>query len=672
MQDTLMAAGSALAQIADPFRFMMLTLGVLMGLALGVVPGLGGLVGLTLVLPFTFHMDPYTALAVLIGLHAVVATSDSIPAILFGVPGTVGSAATVLDGYPMSKNGQAGRALGAAFTSCLLGGVFGAILLALTVPMLRPFMLYIGSPEMLSFCVFGLSFAAALSGKHMLRGLAVACVGLMLAMIGEDYQSGTMRWTFGSLYLWEGVPLVPVALGLFALPELADLAIRRVSITGDIKPTNKGQFEGFMDVMRNPVVLLRSSTIGVVLGILPGLGSAVIDWIAYGSAARSNDPNSKFGAGDVRGVIASESANNAKEGGSLVPTIAFGVPGSAAMAILLGAFLVQGIVPGPDMLTKHLDITYTMTIGLAIANIIGAGVCFLFAPHLARIAMVPIGFLAPVVLAVTFIGAFQGEHHWGDLVALLAAGALGYVMRLLHWPRPPLLLGFVLGALIERYMATSVQIFGAGFLTRPVVVVMLVLTVWGILTPLWPLVKRRITGKGPTASVTWGLRRDRLGWDLAFGAALLVLFVAVLWNISGWPMGAKLMPLAIAIAGTVLMGIYVVTRLFATVTKVEAAESGNAQAGHLDLAVDKGELSVAEFTRRGFGYFGWLIGYAALAFVIGPLPAVTLWVAAYMILGFGVTWWKSIVTGLAVGVVGYLLFERLLNTPWPQSMIQFF
>lgn len=232
---------------------MFLFLGVVLGLVFGVIPGLGGLVGLALLLPFTFALEPYSGLAMLIGLGAVIATSDSIPAILFGVPGTSGAAATVMDGHPMARRGDASRAFGAAFTASMLGGLFGALILGLSIPFLRPVMLSIATPEMLALIIFGLTLVATLGGKSAAKGMAAACIGLFLATVGEEYQMGEWRWTFGSLYLWEGLPIVPIALGLFALPELADLAIRRQSVTTNVTAAkNSTKFQGAMDVLKTP------------------------------------------------------------------------------------------------------------------------------------------------------------------------------------------------------------------------------------------------------------------------------------------------------------------------------------------------------------------------------------------------------------------------------------
>src|SRR6201992_3933348 len=237
------AAGQAFLALIEPHRLMFLMLGCVMGLVLGIVPGIGGLAGTAMLLPFPYAMDPYTAFALLLGLGATTSTGDPIPAILFGVPGGAASAATVLDGFPMAKKGEAGRALSAAYMSSLMGGIFGALLMAISIPILRPVMLFLGSPELLAFSVLGISMVAILSGNAPLRGMAAGCLGIMIAMIGTDPQSGTLRWTFDSLSLWDGLPLTPLLLGVFALPELCDLLIARTAIAADTSMANiyKGQ-----------------------------------------------------------------------------------------------------------------------------------------------------------------------------------------------------------------------------------------------------------------------------------------------------------------------------------------------------------------------------------------------------------------------------------------------
>jgi TctA family transporter len=693
--DMLGSAILAFQNMANIERLGFLFFGVLIGLVLGVIPGLGGLVGLSLLLPFTFNMDPYTALAFMMGLQAVVVTSDTIPAVLFGVPGTVGSAATILDGYPMARKGEAGRAFGAAFSSSVIGGLFGALLLGVSVPVLRPIVLEIGSPELLAICVFGLSLVAVLSGGSPLKGLAGACIGLMVATAGDDPQTGTLRWTFDSLYLWDGLPVVPLALGLFAIPELADMAITKQSI--NVKDEDKqdarfGQIEGIKDTFRNWFLVLRCATIGSSLGAVPGIGASVIDWIAYGHAARTEKGAPEtFGKGDVRGVIASESSNNAKEGGALVPTIAFGVPGSASMALILGAFLIHGLVPGPDMLTKNLDVTYTLVWSVAIANILGAGICFTFANQLAKVALVRIGVLAPVVLAITYIGAFQGSRQWGDIYALLIFGLIGWIMKRLRWPRPPLILGFVLGGLVERYMFISTERYGADWLWiwrdfgdgdvrfAPYVPIIFAVTLYGVLSPIIRGYMSR--AKTTTASSKFGFQKSAINPDLIFAMFLFALF-ATAWGIaSTWEFGARLIPQVVATAAMVFIGWLVLSALF--VAPGEKAEvdpdgiPGRGEGGtgpvhsdvHFDISADYGDLPGPEITRRVLNYFGWLLFFFGAAAVIGLLPAMFFFMVGYMRIEGKESWKVTLLTGGGVWILAYFLFHKLLVIPWPQTVV---
>lgn len=676
--DMLGMALKAAEIMADPTRLSFLALGVLIGLVLGVIPGLGGLVGLSLLLPFTFNMDPYTALAFLMGLQAVVVTSDTIPAVLFGVPGTVGSAATILDGYPMARNGEAGRAFGAAFTASVIGGLFGALLLALSVPILRPLLFYIETPEVLAFVVLGLSLVAVLSGSTPVKGLAAGCIGLMMATAGDDSQTGTLRWTFDSMYLFDGFNVVPIALGLFALPELADMAINRKSIAGDNRGgTRKQQIQGVFDVFKHWYLVIRCSAIGVGLGAIPGIGASVIDWIAYAHAIKTEKNASlTFGKGDVRGVIASESSNNAKEGGALIPTIAFGVPGTASMALLLGAFLIHGLNPGPDMLTKHLDVTYTLVFSIAIANIIGAGICFAFADQLAKIALVRIGILAPVIIAITFVGAFQGSKEWGDLFVLLGLGMVGWIMKRLRWPRPPLILGFVLGDIFENSMFISVERYGYEWLTRPIVVVLFAVTFYGIFAPALKsyLAKRRI--KQTRSSARFQFQKPDA--DTVFSLVLLIGFAVTLYVSSGWDFGAKLVPQVIGWAAVGLTGYLLVTKLFLAeepfklapdVANIPGSEATQKHDMHFDITADYGDLQPNTILGRAAVYFAWCLFFLAAAAVVGLLPAMLLYLIGYIRFQGKESWKMTLAVAAPVWGLSYILFHKVLFIPWPQALL---
>ena len=664
------AAGQAFVAMAEPSRLAFLAAGVVLGLVIGIIPGVGGVAGMALLLPFTFGMDAYAAFAFLLGLGAVTSTGDTIPAVLFGVPGTSASQATVIDGHAMAVKGEAGRALSAAYVSSLLGGVFGAVLLGLTIPALRPIILYFGSPELLACAVFGISMVAVLSGSSPLRGLAAAGLGIMLSMIGGDPQTGTLRWTLDSLYLYDGLPLLPVALGIFALPELCDLAIRRTAIAKENRYDVKaGMMRGAGDALRNWWLVMRCGGLGAAVGAIPGLGSAVVDWFAYGHAMRTERGAAQsFGKGDVRGVIAPESANNAKEGGALVPTIAFGVPGSASMAILLGAFLIHGLQPGPNMLTRDLDVTYAMVWSIALANILGAGLCFAFSGQFARLATLRYTLILPVVLSVLYVGAFQGSRDWGDLYTLLFFGVLGWTMKQLRWPRPPLILGFVLGAIIERYMFISVARYEFDWLTRPIVVVLLALAVIGLFRPLIGEFVARRRAARPVAVVGRITLRPA---DLLY-VFLLGLVGWMLVQTGGWEFEARMVPVVVGWITLAAATIGLLNQIFRRSLEEENAEAAGTDAPrsiHMDLKSDHSAHGVRVVLRRAAVFFGWLLAFMAGMAAIGLTPTAALFVVAYMRLENREPWRLVLPQAEVLTAFIYAVFDRFLAIPWPPTLI---
>ena len=651
------AAGSAIVSITEPLRLLYLLVGVLFGLVLGVIPGLSGLIGLSLLLPFTYSMEPLAAVAMLIGLMSVTTTSDTIPAVLFGVPGTVGSAATVLDGHPMAKQGKARKAFGAAFTASVLGGLFGAFLLGISIPILRPLILMVGTPELLSFCIFGLSLVAALSGGNVFKGVAAVALGLLIAMIGEDSQDGVLRWTFDTIYLWDGIPVVPIALGLFAIPELADLLIRRATVvTAKFQSVESTQREGMAEVLRHKWLVLRCSSIGALLGAVPGIGAAIIDWIAYGHAAKTERGASEtFGKGDVRGVIASESSNNAKEGGALVPTIAFGVPGSASMALLLGAFTVHGIVPGPEMLSSNLGITYAIVWSVAIANVIAAAIVFASAGQLAKLALVRSSLLVPLVLAIAFVGAFQGQKAWGDLYVMILAGGFGFIMKRLGWPRPPVILGFVLGALVERYTFISVLRYDFDWMLRPVVAVLLVISLYIVFAdPIkWALGKLMSPEKttGALGSTSLNINRP----DLVFAGLIATIFGYTYVTASEWSDAASLFPVVASVLGGIAVLCVVVNSLM--------AQDGLENDGSID------GVTTREMHVRALGFFGWAIIYLVCSQIIGMLLSLPILVFGLMYFQGKETIKSSLIGAGLLFVFSFGLFHVILSVPWPPAML---
>ncbi len=664
-------AWTGLLLVLEPARFVYLLAGVGIGLVVGLVPGIGGVAAMAMLIPFTYGMEPVAALAMLVGLTTVKSTSDTIPAVLFGVPGTVGAAATVLDGFPLAKRGEAGRALGASYAASLFGGLFGACVFAVSLPFLLPVILHVGAPELFALSVFGLSSVSALSGGTPLRGLAAAGLGLLIAMIGAAPQLGTLRWTFGSTYLWDGLPLVPVTLGLFAIPELAELAVRRTSIAAPGAPpgadlgtdlgTTRGAKRGIADVVRHWWLTIRCSALGASLGAVPGIGVAVTDWVAYGHAARSEKDAEGFGKGDIRGVIASESANNATAGGALVPTVAFGVPGSAGMAILLGAFLVHGLVPGPRMLNEHLDITYALIWCLVIANVIGAAVCLLASNGLARIARVRFSILVPTVLPFVIVSAYQASASWGDLLVLLVAGSVGILMKALQWPRPPLILGFVLSPIFERYLHISFERYGYAWLLDPAVLALFAAAAWFLVPPLVRSLRR--PGRSPAAAPP-----DARG-AIAF-ALMLVALVGLAVALTGdWPAADARVPRAVAaITAAAIVG-FVVARLWAARHGTAPGAAPRTASGGAGGDADAATGADPRKRVATLWFLGVIVGFLLLIIGVGLIPAIALFVVAYMVLEGRERLGCAIVTATGVTFGCWLLFDRWLALPWPDSVI---
>jgi putative tricarboxylic transport membrane protein len=669
--DMLHSAANALFIIMNPVRMLYLFGGVCMGLSLGILPGIGGIAGTALLLPFTYNLDPPTAFALLLGLGATTTTADPIAAILFGAPGHAASAATTLDGYPMTKQGQAGRALGASYMAALIGGLFGALLMAVALPILRPIILYIGSPELLGVAVFGISMVAVLSGNAPLRGLTAACFGMMISMIGTDPQSGTLRWTLGSLYLWDGLPLVPLTLGVFALPELCDLAIGRTAVVQEALTldTKTGMLLGIKDCLRHWFLILRCSWLGSAMGAIPGIGASVIDWISYGHALRTEKGAAQtFGTGDVRGIIAAESATNAKEGGALVPTVAFGVPSSAGMAILLGAFLIHGLVPGPEMLTKHLDLTYSMVWSIAIANILGSGLCFLFSGQLAKVATLRYTLFMPVVLSLIYIGAFEASRNWGDVFSLMFFGMLGWAMKHFKWPRPPLVLGFILGNVIERYMFISIERYGIEWMLRPVVVVMFVMAGLSLLRPLL----QDVRSHGGLKKMVSQVGHPLFAVDNLFPAALLALFGAMMAQSFDWAFAARIVPSIVGTGALLFCSLSLLNDVFG----LHEREGAAAPAGelgtkkiHMDIASKTSHLPGKVILTRGFLFFGWMAGFAGCMAIIGLIPTVPIFIISFMRIEGREPWKIVIPMTIAVMLLIYIVFDQLLAIPWPPTVL---
>ncbi len=487
-----------LLNLFTPYNFILMMVGIIIGFVFGIIPGLSGLVALTLLLPLIYGMNPTSALVLLLSAHSVVTTGGSISAVLLGIPGTEPNAATIIDGFPMTQQGKGGRALGAALMSSMLGGIFGAIVLALLIPVLLNVALAFKSPELFLAIVLGLLCIVVLSRGSLIKGLFAGIFGLILAAVGFQARTAMLRLTFDWLYLYDGIKLIPLGLGVFAIPVIIDLAAKGTTIAEIGESTKvKGAevIEGVKDVFRHFWLFLRSSVIGAWMGILPGVGGTVATFIAYGQARETSKNRDQFGKGAIEGVIAPEAANNAKEGGALLPTLVLGLPGSGAMAILLGAFILVGLEPGPLFLVEHMDIGFALIWTLVIANAIAAGVTLFFCGHLAKIAFIKGHILAPFLLILVFFGAYAKDNMFMDIVMVLIFGAIGYGMKAFGYNRPAFLLGFILGRLAEKYFFISFSAYGPlFFLSSPICWGILVLIILALISDYLRILWKKIRG----------------------------------------------------------------------------------------------------------------------------------------------------------------------------------
>jgi TctA family transporter len=457
--------------------FAAMLIGVSIGTFTAVAPqGLGMPLVYAIALPIVIKWEPLTGIALLIGASSVSAICAAYLPILFGIPGGSGSQATVLDGYPMGKQGEGRRALGASFMAGGMGCLIGTFTLAAAIPAARPLIYLMGSPELFVVMLWGLSMVAVLAGRRPVKGLIAAALGLLLATVGQQAQSGVMRYVFDEPYLLDGLSVSIMALALFGIPSALDLALTKLGVEQQPVPLKGSLFDGVKDSLREWWLVVRCSFVGVWVGIVPGLGSQVVDWLAYGHAAQTcKGGRETFGKGDVRGVIAPESANDAKDGGDLVTTLLLGFPQGVTTALFIVALLAWGYLPGPELVKKNPELIYSIVWLQGIAGIVGTVIGFALAAQLAKLAAVRYSFMVPVMLIFILMGAFSVNRDPADLIVVVGFGLLGYFMRRYSYPRPAMILGLVLGDLMEKYLYRSVASYGFTWLSRPAVIVLFLL-----------------------------------------------------------------------------------------------------------------------------------------------------------------------------------------------------
>lgn len=682
---------SALLQVLAPQTLGVMLLGIAVGLVVGVLPGLGGAATLAMMLPFVYPMDAISAFAFLLGMHAVTATGGDITSVLFGIPGEATSAATVLDGYPMTRRGEAGRALGAVLFSSLIGALVGAMVLAISVPVIRPVVLQLGPPEFLMLTVLGLSFIVSLAGQNLVKGFIMAAFGLLLALVGLDPQSSIPRFTFGQLYLWEGISVVPVVVGLFGGAEVLQLMMTKHSIAErGIGERVAGVMQGVRDAFEHWWLILRASAIGLGIGVIPGMGGAVSQFVAYAHARHTSKQPETFGKGNIEGVIAAGAVNNSREGGNLIPTVAFGIPGSISMAILLSVFLLKGLVPGPAMLTSNLDVTYGMVWIIVLSNIIAVSVSFMFLNHLVRLTYVQATLLVPFLLVLVAFGAYTAHNSLADILLMLGATAVGIAAIRWDWPRAPFLLALVLGSIAERYLFLSYSLYEWSWLTRPLVIVFALVIVGGL---VWPLLREGHGGVGGGSLGVVPSAPARA--DIAITVGFLAAGVWVVFQALDWPFRTSLFPL---MTGSLLVGLALL-KFAASAGRVVRSGSGSAgselaslvrpeyadgRSGSAeehgasaalaaerpaDLLSELPEVFVTASRREWTAAVGWMAGFFLMLWMLGAVVTVPLFAVAYLLIVARRSPLFAGLYALVSWMFVYGLFDRVLHIPLPAGVL---
>jgi len=663
-----LAAGAA--HLAAPMNLLFLLLGTALGIVFGAIPGLTATMGLALLVPFTFSMEPTTGLLMLAGIYIGAMYGDAIPAILINTPGTPAAIATTFDGYPLSQKGMAQHALvAAAFASCF-GSIVGNLVLAGAAEPLAAMSLKFGPAEYFWLGIFGLTIISVLSSGNLLKGFVTATLGLLLSSVGMATLSGEVRLTFGFPELQGGIGLAGALIGFFCLPEILSNFIgkRRDTYTGSqVRPSVSVTIETIKDLIMRPVLMLRSSLIGLVVGIAPGAGGNIASMVSYSEATRWEKNSEEFGKGTTRGVAASEAANSAMAPGSLIPLLTLGIPGSPPAAVILGALMLHGMQPGNDLFVVYSDVTYAFIVGLLVASfvvlILGTAGSFVYA----RIINVPSRTLAPLILVMTVLGSYAIRNNLLDVWVMLVFGIIGLILNRLRFQPAPLVLGIILGPYIENGLVQSMMIGGASgnvltYMTlRPISLLLIALCILSAFGP-WLMTMRKqkriapTISDNPTADVAQ-TNGDGAGInsDLIMGMVCLAVAAVVFFSTGELSQYGGVF-IRFSIGLLLVLGIASLIIGFKKPEKVRFFES------------------TSELRRIGTGVF-MLIGYLVLIPAIGfVLASLIFYVLMSLTLQDKPLVAKQIVFSLvqALLVVGvlYSLFYYLLQVPLPTGMLE--
>lgn len=691
----------ALSQLATFQYWFLLAIAIVIGTIVGFIPGVGATLVTAILLPSVLLLidEPAVGIVFLAMIGSLNNTLNAIPAVLVGLPEGE-TQVTYFEGHQLARQGKAAFTLGAVYSTSAVGGVIGAAALLASIPFIKPLILQFSYAEIAMLALFGIAMVALLSRGNMAKGLAAGCLGLLLGTVGVDPFSGADRYTFGQIQLWQGLPIITTILGFFALPELIDLTMTRQPVaSGDADVSRKEVFRGAIHGLKRWPMVIRQSLFGMFMGAIPGIGGAVIDWLSYafGISLTKDKEKHNFGRGSIEGVMFAESANNSKAGGQALPTLTLGIPGSTSWAIIAVAMLSYGFSPGPSMVNQHLDITMLMVLTLAIGNIIVAVIGLFATNYLARVTRIPYATVGFMIMGMVFLAAYMDLANWFVLIILAVFVGVGLLMKQFGWPRPPLILGFILGPIVEQNLLSALSIYGVvGTLTRPVAMVLFVL----IVISIWILM--RIGSKEPEVSaltsVSAGDGSDEALVDAAAahhgtdveGAAVLqateveqdftdlplrarilqpansapafFILVALAFMIPSFsfPTEARTLPLFTT------LGVFVLS-LYQLVKQIRVGDVSDGQVMDLGMrSTEEGGSGQAALMISGLFLMFFLLA-GTLGLQIASVALATVGPAVF--LKGRARWISAVVSGAVVLLFSTLVMDRIVGVIWPDPFI---
>ena len=662
---------SSLQTLGNPEGMLAFLVGTFMGFIFGILPGIGQGTILILLIPFCFTLSHSTAFILLASALGSTTVGGSMTCIILNTPGTVGNLTTMLDGYPMARKGEAGRAIGNAAGASLVGGIFGIIVLMLSIPLVRKLIHLIGARENFWLVILALIIVALSSPSGaFLKGLAAGAIGLLFSFIGFDNVSGITRFSGDSIYLWNGIYIAPLVVGVYALSEMTTLQATGLTIAGDnIKAASLFQsIHGAWESIKSFRTWILSSVIGTIIGIIPGIGAATATYASYGTVKLMSKDGHSFGHGNIKGIIASEAANNAKDGGSLLPTLFFGIPGSPEMAILLGGFIIFGIFPGPAMAYEHLNLAWLIILGVLLSNMLACIFAIIGSPLFSRITTISVSLVLAISVPISLASIYAARGNPWDYLATLLFAILGIAMKRVSYPIGSLIIGWILGPLAEKsfYITLQSNYYNpVGFYNSPFSITLMAIVLLLLILPLiltlrkYLRIKRRFsvnevsTGRNKVAKI-WNSRINP--YELILTIILLGIVLAFLLSSLSYDYYTALFPRIVGGAAFLFLIMILISQFPIHSHSLFQSKLGPAMQENNSRPVQPNIIEVAKV-------LGWLTGLILLTLIVGTILANFIGMLFLLRCWPRMKWVSICAIGVINSFVIYGMFKVLFDIP---------